>query len=117
MRDMAATSSPKILRKLARLALAKPEHQARLLPILRRQAAEVLPDKALLRIELRRLASSTQNPALARRIRIALDDRAARFEEGKSVDVPKFFREHGNEDAAKQWEENIETYGDKFKKD
>jgi hypothetical protein len=39
----------------------------------------------------------------------------ARFEEGKSVDVPKYLREKGNPEAAEEWEQNVEEYGDKFK--
>ena len=42
-------------------------------------------------------------------------DILARFEEGKSVDVPAYLREHGNPDAADQWEAMNEEHGDNFK--
>ena len=40
----------------------------------------------------------------------------ARFEEGESVDVPAYLRGKGNPEAAEEWEQNTEEYGDKFKK-
>lgn len=42
-------------------------------------------------------------------------EREARFEEGKSVDVADYLREHGNDNAADKWEENTDKYKDKFK--
>jgi predicted double-glycine peptidase len=39
----------------------------------------------------------------------------AKFEEGKSVDVPKYLEEHGNPEAAKEWVEQNEANRDKFK--
>ena len=39
----------------------------------------------------------------------------AKFEEGKSVDVPKYLEEHGNPEAAKEWVEQNEANKDKFK--
>lgn len=39
----------------------------------------------------------------------------ARFEEGTSVDVAKYLEEHGNPEAAKEWEAMNEEHGDKFK--
>lgn len=39
----------------------------------------------------------------------------ARFPEGESVDVPAYLREHGNPEAADQWEAMNEEYGDKLK--
>ncbi len=42
--------------------------------------------------------------------------RQARFEEGKSVDVPQYLRDSGNSEAADQWEKMSELHKDKFKK-
>lgn len=39
----------------------------------------------------------------------------ARFEEGKSVDVPAYLREHDNPDAAQAWIDKNEEHRDKFK--
>lgn len=39
----------------------------------------------------------------------------AKFEEGKSVDVPKYLEEHGNPEAAKEWIEQNEAHKDQFK--
>lgn len=40
----------------------------------------------------------------------------ARFPEGESVDVPEYLREHGNPEAAEEWEKMNEEYGDMLKK-
>ena len=37
--------------------------------------------------------------------------KAARFEEGKKVDVAKWLRENGHEDAAEKWEKYEGTLG------
>ncbi|MFA6234293.1 MAG: DUF2958 domain-containing protein [Bacteroidota bacterium] len=42
-------------------------------------------------------------------------EKEARFEEGVSVDVPKYLKEHGNPDAAEDWIAMNEEHGDKFK--
>ena len=42
--------------------------------------------------------------------------RQARFEEGVSVDVPKYLREHGNPEAAEDWVDMNEEHKDEFKK-
>jgi len=115
MRDMAATSSPHFLSKLARLALTQPQYQAQLLPLLRRRAAQILPAQARLRVELRRMAALTKNSALAEQILSVLDERTARFEEGTSVDVEAWLREKGLDEAADDWASNTEKYKDKFK--
>ena len=112
---MSATTSPLFLRKLVRLALEKPEHQRLLMPILRQRAASVLSEKARLRVALRRAASQFSDPKLGLQIAEALDGKSARFEEGKSVDVAKWLRDKGLDEAADEWEENTEKYGDKFK--
>jgi len=39
----------------------------------------------------------------------------AMHERGVPVDVPKYLREHGNEEAADSWEEMTALHGDKFK--
>lgn len=39
----------------------------------------------------------------------------AKFEAGKSVDVPKYLEEHGNPEAAKEWVEQNEANADQFK--
>lgn len=41
--------------------------------------------------------------------------RTARFEEGKSVNVPEYLRDAGNPEAAEQWEKMNELHGDRFK--
>lgn len=112
---MSATTSPKSLSKLTRLALTKPEFQAKLLPFIRHHASSMLPPMAKLRVELRRAAATTTDPVLANRIAQALDDRAARFEEGTKVDVAKWLEDQGLPDAAKKWRDNTEEYKDKFK--
>lgn len=43
-------------------------------------------------------------------------EREARFEEGKSVDVADYLREHGNDNAAEAWDDNTDKYRDKFTK-
>jgi len=40
----------------------------------------------------------------------------AKFPEGKSVDVAKYLRDHGNAEAAEEWERMNEEHGGKFKK-
>lgn len=112
---MAATTSPKTLSQLTRLALTKPEFKAHLLPLIRQQASTILSPKAKLRVELRRHAATTTDPVLAKRIVQALEDREARFEEGKSVDVEKWLRDRGNEEAADDWKKFNEEHRDKFK--
>jgi len=42
-------------------------------------------------------------------------ERLAKFREGESVDVPEYLKEHGNPEAAKEWEAMNEEYGDKLK--
>lgn len=39
----------------------------------------------------------------------------AKFEAGKSVDVPKYLEDHGNPEAAKEWVEQNEAHKDQFK--
>lgn len=39
----------------------------------------------------------------------------AKFPKGKSVSVPAYLREHGNSEAAEEWEKMNEEHGDKFK--
>lgn len=112
---MSATNTPLFLRKLVHLALEKPEHQRLLMPLLRQRAAAVLPEKARLRIALRRAATQVSDPELGQKIAEALDGKSARFEEGKSVDVAKWLRDKGLDEAADDWEKNTEEYGDKFK--
>ena len=41
----------------------------------------------------------------------------ARFPEGKSVDVPKYLRDHGNPEGADEWEEMNEKYKGLLKKE
>lgn len=41
--------------------------------------------------------------------------RQAKFPEGKSVDVPTYLRDHGNPEAAEEWEAMNKEHGDKFK--
>lgn len=111
---MAATPSPILLSKLARLAISHPQYQPSILSFLRRHASK-LPTEIQLRVELRRLAATTPNKILARRIANVLDDRTARFEEGTSVDVEKWLRDKGLDQAADEWAENTDKYKDKFK--
>ncbi len=114
---MADAYSPKTLRGLARLALQEPKFRSVLLPFLRSRVATSLHPEARLRIELRRLAKATEDPRLVARIAEVLEsgEKAARFEEGTSVDVEKWLRDRGLDDAADEWAANTEKYKDKFK--
>jgi len=114
MGDMSATTSPKTLSKLTRLALTNLEFQTNLLPFIRHQASMMLPPRAKLRVDLRRAAATTTDPILGLRIAQALDDRAARFEEGTKVDVAQWLEDQDLPEAAKKWRENTEKYKDKF---
>jgi hypothetical protein len=42
-------------------------------------------------------------------------EKMARFEEGVSVDVPDYLRDHGNPEAAERWVEEHEKHKDEFK--
>lgn len=59
-----------------------------------------------LRQETIRLARTTRNRELREHLRrILAKEKQSRFPAGKSVDVGKWLRDHGHEDAAKQWDE------------
>lgn len=96
----------KLFRALTRLALEQQSLRPQLAPILR-QAATELPDEVQLRISLAQISEA--RPDLVEKFR------QARHEEGKSVDVEAWLREHGHADAADAWAENNAKYRDKFK--
>jgi uncharacterized protein YidB (DUF937 family) len=47
---------------------------------------------------------------------LRLAQKSAKFEEGKSVDVPKYLRDHDNPQGAEDWKEENEKNKDNFKK-
>jgi len=67
----------------------------------------------ILRKEILRIAADLPTGNTTRRA--LLEALTAKFPEGESVDVPEYLRDHGNPDAADEWEAMNEKYKDVVK--